>query len=305
MELPLVVGVDGSAPSLAAVDWAVDEAARHGLPLRLVHASLWERYEGYGEGEEEGVPPGSGKRSSEQASAGRIVASAAERARRRDARTDAGVRTGVDAAVKVSADIVPDDAVSALLEAGDTAFALVTGFRGRGGLKGLLLGSVSLAVAARANCPVVVVRGDRAGLAGAHGRILLGAGEPDTGGEAVWWAFREAEVRGCVLDVVRAWRSPVLQAPSDAAAREREEQALVLLEEVLREARAAHPDVRLRPVTVEGPAHKVLVDRSAAADLVIVGARRRTGRVGLQLGRTGHTLLHHARCPVAVVPQRV
>lgn len=46
MELPLVVGVDGSESSLLAVDWAVAEAVRHGVPLRLVHASLWERYEG-------------------------------------------------------------------------------------------------------------------------------------------------------------------------------------------------------------------------------------------------------------------
>ncbi|NEA45889.1 universal stress protein, partial [Streptomyces sp. SID10815] len=49
---------------------------------------------------------------------------------------------------------------------------------------------------------------------------------------------------------------------------------------------------------------RVLVDRSAAADLVIVGARRGAGQLGLQLGRTAHALLHHARCPVAVVPQR-
>jgi nucleotide-binding universal stress UspA family protein len=40
MELPVVVGIDGSDSSLLAVDWAVDEAARRGLPLRLVHASL-------------------------------------------------------------------------------------------------------------------------------------------------------------------------------------------------------------------------------------------------------------------------
>ncbi len=46
MELPVVVGVDGSEPSLRAVDWAVDEAALHGVPLRLVYASLRERYEG-------------------------------------------------------------------------------------------------------------------------------------------------------------------------------------------------------------------------------------------------------------------
>ena len=56
--------------------------------------------------------------------------------------------------------------------------------------------------------------------------------------------------------------------------------------------------------TPEGPAAKVLVDRSAAADLVIVGARRRTSAFGFQLGRVSHALLHHAQCPVAVVPQR-
>ncbi|GHC47515.1 hypothetical protein GCM10010309_02500 [Streptomyces violaceochromogenes] len=46
MDLPLVAGVDGSEPSLRAVDWAADEAALRGVPLRLVNASLWERYEG-------------------------------------------------------------------------------------------------------------------------------------------------------------------------------------------------------------------------------------------------------------------
>lgn len=58
MELPLVVGVDGSEPSLRAMDWAVDEAARHGLPLRLVHAFLWERYEGIDLRSDLGGPPG-------------------------------------------------------------------------------------------------------------------------------------------------------------------------------------------------------------------------------------------------------
>ncbi|PZG79069.1 universal stress protein, partial [Streptomyces sp. NTH33] len=148
--------------------------------------------------------------------------------------------------------------------------------------------------------------GDKAGLAGSHERILLGAGGPETGGEAVRFAFREAGARGCVLDVVRAWRRPAFQAPSDGPARGGpEEWASALLEELLREARTGHPDVRLRPATVEGPAHRVLVDRSAAADLVIVGTRHRAGHPGLQLGRTAHALLHHAQCPVAVVPQRV
>ena len=43
----LIVGVDGSPPSIAALDWAADEAERGSLALRVVHASGWEWYEGH------------------------------------------------------------------------------------------------------------------------------------------------------------------------------------------------------------------------------------------------------------------
>ncbi|MXM65587.1 universal stress protein [Streptomyces sp. HUCO-GS316] len=291
MELPLVVGVDGSDASLLAVDWAVDEAARLGLPLRIVHGSLWERYEGP-------VRPGNLERPDDQVPAQNIVGTAAERARLRNPE------------VKVVGELVPEDAVSTLLLEGNNAAALVTGSRGRGELKGMLLGSVGLAVAARAHCPVIVVRGDKAGLAGTHERILLGAGEPDTSGAAVRFAFREAEARGCTLDVVRAWRCPAHETTdhpllAGEPARYHEERASALLDTLLHDAMADHPDVHVRRVTVEGPARRVLLNRSAAADLLIVGARRRHGHSGLQLGRVGHTLLHHAECPVAIVPHHM
>ncbi|MEU3795242.1 universal stress protein [Streptomyces fructofermentans] len=292
MELPLVVGVDGSDASLPAVDWAVDEAARRGVPLRLVHASVWARYEG--------APPWHGvEQPSERVLAEHVVASAAERAARRNAE------------VKLSTVIVTEEPADALLREGDNASALVTGSRGRGELKGLLLGSVGLAVAARAHCPVIVVRGDKAALAGTHERILLGVGDPATSGEAVRFAFREAEARGCTLDVVRAWRCPayeISESPQvvvEDLARRHEERASALLDAVLHDTMADHPGVRVRRATVEGPARKVLMSRSAAADLVIIGARRREGHFGLQLGLVSHALLHHADCPVAVVPQQV
>ncbi|MDH6514810.1 nucleotide-binding universal stress UspA family protein [Streptomyces sp. SAI-208] len=291
MELPLIVGVDGSDSSLVALDWAVDEAARQGLPLRLVYASLWERYED--------VAPSAGlDRPTEQVMAENIVGTAAERAQRRNPD------------VKVSAEVVPEEAVDALLREGHNASALVTGSRGRGELKGLLLGSVGLAVAARAHCPVIVVRGDKAGVAGTHERIVLGAGDPASGGEAVRFAFREAETRGAVLDVVRSWRCPAHEGADEPRLAEdpahlHEERASAQLDALLYDAVADHPGVRVRRSTVEGAARKVLLNRSAAADLVIVGARRRTGHFGLQLGRVAHTLLHHAQCPVAIVPQRV
>ncbi|MEU6532286.1 universal stress protein [Streptomyces sp. NPDC046928] len=284
MTLPLIVGVDGSDPSLVAVDWAVDEAVRHGLTLRLVHASLWERYAGT-------VPTLGGGRFSERVLAEHLVSSAAERAARRAP------------GLRITTDILPADAVDGLLHEGANAHALVVGDRGMGELKGLLLGSVSLGVAARARCPVIVVRGDDPGVVGLHERVLLGVGDTVTSGRAVDFAVREAEVRDCVLDAVRAWRHPAPIGAETAGGGDHEQRAATLLDEALRAPLAAHPYVRVRRATVEGAARTVLVDRSAAADLVVLGARRRHGHFGLQLGRAGHTLLHHAQCPVAIVPQ--
>ncbi|MGW0411091.1 universal stress protein [Streptomyces collinus] len=290
MTSPLVVGVDGSDSCLTAVDWAVDEAARHGAPLKLVYASLWVRYEA-------GLPSVGPGRPSEQVLAEHIVASAAERAERRNPD------------VKVTTDIIPKDPADALVQESDQAFTLVTGSRGRGEITGLLLGSVGLAVSARARCPVIVVRGDPAGVAGAHERVLLGIGDADdTSTEAVRYAFREAEIRGCVLDVVHAWRRPAFDrnanrtgtgGPEDTY----EGRASDAVDARLKATTAEYPHVRTRTATPEGAAAKILVDRSAAADLVVVGARRRTSAFGFQLGRVSHALLHHARCPVAIVPE--
>ncbi|MFD5258930.1 universal stress protein [Streptomyces bobili] len=299
MELPLVVGVDGSESSLLAVDWAVDEAARHGLPLRLVHAFRWERYE-------RALPSFGTARPAGEVMAQHVVASCAERARLRDPE------------VKVSTDVVAADAVSTLLRAGPEAFALVTGARGRGEVAGLLLGSVSLTVAARAMCPVIVVRGGEGNLRGSLGRVVVGVGDATEGTGTVRFAAREAEARGCALTAVRAWRRPLHepgsppaesvpgapQLTADAAV-EPEEQVSATLEDALREVVREHPEVDVSRRALEGPAHRVLLEAAADADLIVVGALRRHGHFGLQLGSVAHALLHHSACPVAVVPHRV
>ncbi|MEU9119885.1 universal stress protein [Streptomyces sp. NPDC048506] len=290
MERPLVVGVDGSEPALRALDWAVDEAALHGLALRVLHASTWEHYEGT-------APEQSPERPEEQVLAESLVASAADRAR------------GRHPDVEVTADVVAEDAVTALLRAGQSASLLVLGSRGHGEITGLLLGSVGLAVAARTRCPVIVVRGDVAGLTGTHQCVLLGVGDPVQGADAVRFAFREAEARSCLLKAVRAWHCPAHERTdpprlAGQAQSYHERQASELIDEALAVAAGDHPDVHVRRTTVEGPAHKALVHRAAAADLLVIGAGRRHGHFGLPLGRVVHTALCHAACPVAVVPRR-
>jgi nucleotide-binding universal stress UspA family protein len=290
MDLPIVVGVDGSESALRAVDWAADEAALRGLPLRLVYASLWERYEGSRPAEDLDRP-------SEEERVEDIVTAAARRAARR--RAD----------VKISTDVLPEEPEYTLVRESREAALLVTGTRGRGGLAGALLGSVSLTVAGHAHCPMIVVRGDQddAVPPGKHGRVVVGVGDTPAASETVRFAFEEARRRGAVLDAVRAWRCPAHETTdypqlAGEPARLHEQHAVDALEAALKEA---PDDVVVRRRTLEGHARTVLVGASRDADLLIVGARRRPRHFGLQLGRVAHGVLHHSDCPVAVVPEPV
>ncbi|WNZ06679.1 universal stress protein [Streptomyces sp. 11x1] len=287
-DLPVVVGVDGSEPSLRAVDWAADEAALRGAPLRLVYASLWERYEGAHVAEDVGE-------TSEGERPEVIVESAAQRA---------GLRRPE---VKITTEVLPEEPEYTLLRESRTASLLVTGTRGRSSLTEALLGSVSLTVAAHAHCPMVVVRGshDNRALPATHGRIVVGVGERPTSSAAVRFAFEEARRRGAEVEAVRAWRCPVHETTDHPLLtgeldRLHEERAVEGLEAALEKA---PDDVRLRRRTAEGHARTVLSDASRDADLLVIGARRRQRHFGLQLGRVTHGVLHHSACPVVIVPE--
>lgn len=271
MAVPLMVGIDGSESSLEAVDWAAEEAVRHELPLHLVHAAVSDH------------------------EAPDMVAVASERARKSAP------------AVRLSSEVLREDAVSALVGKGRNAFALVLGSRGLGDLAGLLLGSVSLAVAAHADCPVVVVRGGMEHRVGRFGRVVVGVEDGEGSGTAVQFAFREARVRHCGLVAVHAWSVPVGNPMppglSGYALKTMGRPPAQVLADALRGPAERYQDVRVTSEVAEGPARRALLAASAGADLLVVGARRRHGHVGLQLGLVNHAVLHHAPCPIAVVPQ--
>ncbi len=275
---PLVVGTDGSDASLRAVDWAADDAARRQVPLRVVHASLWTRQGGQ-------APP----------AVEDIAASAVERAASRHP------------GLAVTAEVLADDPVEALIGDYRHILAVVVGTRGRGELADLLLGSVSLSVAARARCPVVVVRDGRAH---ADRGIVVGVAGSDRDATAVRFALEEAALRGCGVTAVHAWMLPFIEAPTahtgqlDDARRSRALQAEGRLEDALRKPSAEFPDVVVHRVVFEGHARTALLGASRGADLLVAGARRRDATVGMQLGTVNHALLHHAPCPIAIVPHQ-
>ncbi len=272
MTIPLVVGVDGSEASLEAVDWAADEAVRHGLALHLLHAAA---------------------RTHE---ASDVIGAASERARE-DAPT-----------VRLSSEVLHEDAAYALVDKGRNAFALVLGSRGLGDLAGMLLGSVSLAVAARADCPVVVVRGAAEHRGTRFGSVVVGVEDGEGSSTAVRFAFREARARGSRLVAVHAWSTSLSalttpQAPPWYALEAHRRPPAQVLDDALRGAAELYGEAPVSRKVIEGPARQALLEAASGADLLVVGARRRQGHLGLQLGLINHAVLHHSPCPVAVVPQ--
>ncbi|MFE9171749.1 universal stress protein [Streptomyces kebangsaanensis] len=273
MTIPLVVGVDGSETSLEAVDWAAAEAVRHDVPLHLLHAAA---------GNHE---------------ASEVVHAASERAGK-------GAPT-----VRLSSEVVHEDAISALVGKDRNAFALVLGSRGLGDLPGMLLGSVGLAVAARADCPVVVVRGSAEHRDARFGSVVVGVEEGEGSDTAVRFAFREARVRHCRLVAVHAWNprfgaSPTPQVPPWYALEAHRRPPAQVLDDALRGPEEWYHDIPVSRRVFDGPARQALLEAASEADLLVVGARGRQALPGLQLGLINHALLHHAPCPVAVVPRK-
>ncbi|MFP3989724.1 universal stress protein [Streptomyces sp. E11-3] len=277
MRKPVLVGVDGSARSRAAADWAACAALSRGLPLRIVHVSpvdeaaqahLWPCRR---------VPLPEG-----------VVAEVA-------ARHPEAELTGV----RLSGPTVP-----ALLAHAAAAELVVLGTRGAGGFAGLALGSTALAVAEHCTRPVALVPSGLAcqGTGPRPHPVTLGvdARRPDEA--AIDFAFHAAERRGARMRAIHAWALPSPTAewmPFAVPEQDRgrwEDREVQLLADALRPWRDKYPDVPvLQDAVLFSPA-QALVRASRRTELMVVG------RSGTTLGPAVDALAHHMGSPVVVVP---
>lgn len=134
----IVVGVDGSACSLAALRWAIEEGRLRGAKVHAVIAWSYPHVSTYHEAAHALKLP-----LAEDAAA--TLERAVEEA------------AGEDPGVEIETEVVESRAAPALVEAGKDASLLVVGSRGLGGFTGLLLGSVSQQCAQHSPCPLVIV----------------------------------------------------------------------------------------------------------------------------------------------------
>ncbi len=277
----IIVGVDGSAASRAAVEWAAGDAVRMRVPLRIVHVTdpSW-----YLVGKRPDVAlPEALHRQGEQ-----VLREAEALVRERWPSVDITTREAEGRPAEV------------LREQAEDAVELVVGSRGLGGFAGALLGSVSIHVAGHVRCPVVVVRAEHRPV---HDEVVVGVDDSPECEPALAYAFERAKSRGATLRVVHAWQLPVHAFVPEAA---------YDLDEV---RRAQHQVVRDRLQTLSHDypqvtviedvrcAHPVdaLVAAEERADLLVVGSHGRGAVSSALLGSVSRGVLHHAGCPVAVV----
>ena len=282
----VVVAVDGSPSSHAALDWAIEEAGRRRLPLHLVHAF--------------GVDYSMVARTAIAPDGVSVDDEILDESQARVHSLGPSVRETAEADTGYPA--------PALVELSGTADSIVLGARGRGAVRGALLGSVSLQVAMHARCPVVVVRAlPQPGTT--TPRVVVGIDGSPTSERAIEYAFAEASSRGLGLTVVHAWWMEfvegVIATTSSAEQWERlgQEQRL-LVAESLAGWREKFPEVDVREHVIRALPAEALIGESEGAELLVVGSRGRGGFGGLLLGSVSHTVLQHAHCPVAVVRPR-
>lgn len=275
----ITVGVDGSPESLDAADWAAREAQLRGLPLHLVHAFT--------------TPKQPRQPSTDDAAV-----------REQSALDRATLHLSyAHPALGILEEPVSGPPVPALLAMAETSDLLVVGSRGNSALTGLMVGSVALAVAARAACPVALVRAgeqpadERAGAPGAPYRpVLLGLDLDRPCDELLEYAFDAAATRHTALHVLHSWTLPLV--PS-AALEDPGQQRLRQLAAALGSWQRKFPGTEVVPETVHGLAGHHLLKASADASLLVVG---RPADAGPHLGPTTHSVIHHVLCPVVVVP---
>ncbi|GAA4715114.1 universal stress protein [Nocardioides conyzicola] len=267
----IVVGVDGSDHSDAAVAWAADQAALDGLPLVLAHAistlgttvTAWSAAE-----------------------------SAAEHVARRHP------------SVVVHPTTVEGDPRQVLLDLSRNATAIVVGSRGRGPVRSLLLGSVSAATARHASCPVVVVRPHHPGIV--RRGVLVGADGSPASAPVLEFAFRTASQRGlpltvmhCVWDPVAAVGTPFVVASDGSDV----EDARLVLAESVAGLGERYPDVHVTQQVARGLPGPCLGQAADSMDLLVVG-RRQAGVWSRAVdGDVSHDVVEHARTVVAVIPE--
>src|SRR6476620_7096780 len=285
----ILVAVDGSPESEAAVRWAAHEAEMRDVPITLMHvvmpvAASWpvrSLQAGFNAWQEDNA-----RQVIEQAQ--KMLRSSVGESELSDVRTE----------------VLHGYIVAGLVHASRDAQMVVVGSRGMGRVGRAVLGSVSNGVVHHARCPVAIVHAVEAETLDRTSPVLLGIDGSPASAAATELAFDEASRRVVDLVALHAWSDVGVFPILGMDWHQYEDEGHQVLAERLAGWQERYPDVQVqRRVVCDQPA-RWLLDESEHAQLVVVGSRGRGGFKGMLLGSVSSAVARHAKCPVLVVRDR-
>ncbi|MDF3301510.1 universal stress protein [Streptomyces tropicalis] len=282
---PIVVGVDPDPQKRVALAWGADEADRRRLPLLLVHAQ-GEPVPGYRP--LQGRPSWEGWKDELHTSGDRTLKEAVSFVEARHPRLEVS---------GLLAEGRPDWVLGE--QARQAAQVVIGSWHLSSARERFGSSAVALPLVAHAPCPVVVVP-EPEHLTQQPAYFVVGVDGSPHAASAVDFAFEEAAMRGALLRALYVWRPPVLGVFDEYAALQ---ECRRMLSETVAGRTAAHPEVELRHDVVKGHPVEVLTEAAEHALGLVVGSRGLGGFGGMMLGSVSQGVLHHARCPVLVVPR--
>jgi nucleotide-binding universal stress UspA family protein len=276
----IMVGVDGSAESHAAVRWAAHDAGLRGLPLTLVYVespapATWAQAPALAQSPEE-----------EHVENGNLLDHASTIA-----------RDAVTTQLLIHTELLPPAApVPALVEQSTDAELIVVGSRGRGALSRSVMGSVSAGLIRHAHCPVALIRdGDPP----AEGPVLVGI-DGSTSDLATAIAFAEASLRHTDVLALHAWNDINMDTISHYDWSPTDTKEGQLLTKALKGWQERFPDVPVQNLVVSDRAAHAIVEAAESAQLVVVGSHGSGALAGALLGSVSNAVVQAVHKPVIV-----
>ena len=292
VESRIIVGVDGSEQSQAALGWAMGQAELVGADLVLAHT--WNP-DSYATPAMAGVVP-------DMIQAGALNDEAEELAQAW--LDDLVAATAARTTASVSGVLASGSPAGHILDLSAEATMVVVGSRGRGGLRSAVLGSTSQQIAHHAQCPVVVVRDSAATSAN---QVVVGVDGSPASLVALREAFAQAKLRGASLLMVHAWSTSFAGTlvnsgqDFDRVRASEVDEGWALLNQSLEELKATDQSVEIIERLEQASPAAAIIEASKEAVLTVVGSRGRGGFAGLVLGSVSGSVLAHADSAVMVI----
>jgi nucleotide-binding universal stress UspA family protein len=280
----IVVGVDGSPASDAAVRWAAREAMMRVVPIKLINVVAPTLVSS-------AMAPNHTITQGEELQARQILKQA-----RRIVEELAGEKRPDIHIERQYAGVVPT-----LVDASNDAQMVVVGSSRRAFGRGML-GSVVAGLLHHANCPVTVVPDPESAQHGIRddAPVLVGIDGSTASEAAAALAFDEASRRGVPLLALQAWSDVGVFPILGMDWRTYRDKGAELLGERLAGWQERYPDVQVRRRLVCDVPDRWLVDESKNAQLVVLGSGGRGGYAGMHLGSVTSAVVRSARVPVIV-----